>query len=147
MSKMLTRNTGMLPSVFDDFMKPWNEWFDNGSLLGKMLTAPAVNITETKNQFELSVAVPGMKKDDFNIDVEGNLLTISAENEKQDEKKEGRMTRQEYNYASFSRTFTIPADVKKENIEARYEDGLLKLVLPKREEAQQTVSAKHIAVK
>ncbi len=147
MSKMLTRNTGMLPSVFDDFIKPWNEWFDNGSLFGKMLTVPAVNITETKTAFELSVAVPGMKKDDFNIDIEGNLLTISAENEMHDEKKEGRMTKQEYNYASFSRTFTIPDDVKKENIEARYEDGVLKLALPKREEAQQKAATKHIAVK
>lgn len=147
MPKALTRTTGMLPSVFDDFMKPWNEWFDNGGLFGKMLTVPAVNITENKDQFELSVAVPGMKKDDFAIDIDGNLLTISAEKEDRKEEKDEKMTRQEYNYSSFSRTFTLPEDVKKEAIEARYEEGVLKMLLPKREEAKKTAVTKHIAVK
>jgi len=147
MSKTLTRTTGMLPSVFDDFMKPWNEWFDNGSLLGKMLTVPAVNITENKEQFELAVAVPGMKKENFTIDVDGNLLTISAAMEEEKNEKDEKMTRQEYNYSSFSRTFTLPEEVLKESIEARYEDGVLKLVLPKREEARKMVATKHITVK
>src|SRR5687768_3189401 len=147
MSKTLARSTGMLPSVFDDFMKPWNEWFDNGSLIGRMLTVPAVNITESKDQFELAVAVPGMKKEDFHIDVEGNLLTISAEKEEKKDEKRDKVTRQEYNYSSFSRTFTLPEDVKKEDIEARYEGGVLTLALPKREEAKKMAATKHIAVK
>ena len=147
MPKALMRTTGMLPSVFDDFMKPWNEWFDNGGLLGKVLTVPAVNITEDKDQFELSVAVPGMKKEDFVIDIDGNMLTISAEKEEKKDVKEEKMTRQEYNYSSFSRTFTLPEDIRKEGIEARYEEGVLKLALPKREEAKKTVLTKHIAVK
>jgi len=147
MSKTLARSTGMLPSVFDDFMKPWNEWFDNGSIMGRMLTVPAVNITENNDQFELAVAVPGMKKEDFFIDVEGNLLTISAEKEEKRDEKNDKVTRQEYNYSSFSRTFTLPEDVKKEDIEARYEEGVLKLALPKREEAKKVASTKHIAVK
>jgi HSP20 family protein len=146
MQKALTRSTGMLPSVFDDFIKPWNEWFDGG-LFGKMLTVPAVNITENKERFELSVAVPGMKKDDFTIDVDGNLLTISAEKEINKEEKEEKMTKQEYNYSSFTRTFTLPDDVKKEDIEARYIDGVLKLALPKKEEAKKVALTKHIAVK
>jgi HSP20 family protein len=147
MSKTLARSTGMLPSVFDDFMKPWNEWFDNGSLIGRMLTVPAVNITENKDQFELAVAVPGMKKEDFYIDVEGNLLTISAEKEEKKNERQDKVTRQEYNYSSFSRTFTLPEDVKKEDIEARYEGGVLTLALPKREEAKKMAATKHIAVK
>lgn len=147
MSKTLTRSTGILPSVFDDFMKPWNEWFDNGNLIGKMLTVPAVNITENKEKFELAVAVPGMKKEDFYIDVEGNLLTISAEKEEKKDERNDKITRQEYNYASFSRTFTLPEDVKKEGIEASYEDGVLTLALPKREEAKQMAASRHIAVK
>jgi HSP20 family protein len=114
MTKALTRTTGMMPSVFDDFMKPWNDWFDNGGLFGKMLTVPAVNVAETKDEFELSLAVPGMKKEDFKIDINGNLLTVSAAMEEKKEEKMDKMTREEYNYSSFSRTFTLPDDVKKE---------------------------------
>jgi len=147
MTKILGRNTGMLPSVFNDMMKPWNEWLDNGSMFGKMLTVPAVNIVETKDAFELSLAVPGMQKDDFVIDVEGNLLTISCEKEENKEAKEDLFTREEYNFTSFSRTFTLPDMVKKEAIEALYENGILKMVLPKMEEAKQVLPSKHITVK
>jgi len=82
----LIRNGGRTPTLFEDFFKPWNEWFDTEkSLFGNMLTVPAVNIEEHKDNFTVSLAVPGMKKDDFNIDVDGNMLTISCEKE---EKKE-----------------------------------------------------------
>ena len=70
-----------MPSVFDDFFKPWNEWFDNGGLWGRTMQVPAVNITEQKDDYLVSLAVPGLKKDDFKIDVEGNMLTISSEKE------------------------------------------------------------------
>jgi HSP20 family protein len=75
-----------------------------------------------------SLAAPGMKKDDFSIDVEGNLLTISAEREEKDE----RHTRRKFNYTTFSRSFTLPEGVVKDRIDASYENGLLKLMLPKR---------------
>ncbi|MGE5106324.1 MAG: Hsp20/alpha crystallin family protein [Sphingobacteriales bacterium] len=136
-----------MPSVFNDFFKPWNEWFDNGGFLGRTLTIPAVNITENKDDFVVSLAVPGMKKDDFKIDMEGNMLTISCEKEEKKEEKEARYTRKEYNYSSFSRSFTLPEDVNKEKIEAKYEDGVLKLMLPKKEEAKKAAISKHIAVK
>lgn len=138
----------MLPTVFDEFFKPWNEWFDNGSSsFGRVMTVPAVNILENKNDYNVSLAVPGMKKEDFNIDVEGNLLTISCENETSKEEKEEQFTRKEYNYSSFSRSFTLPEEVNKEKIEAKYEDGVLKLMLPKREGAKKLAAGKHIAVK
>jgi len=77
-----------LPAVFDDFFKPWNEWFDLGSgVFNRTLTVPAVNIMETKDDFKLSFAVPGMKKDDFHIGIEGNMLTISSEKEEVMKKK------------------------------------------------------------
>jgi HSP20 family protein len=95
----------------------------------------------------VSLAVPGMKKDDFNIDVEGNMLTISSEKEESKEEKEDKYTRKEYNYSSFSRSFTLPDEVNKEKIEAKYEDGVLKLMLPKKEEAKKLAAGKHIAVK
>ena len=87
-----------------------------------------------------------MKKDDFNIDVEGNLLTISAEKEERREDKDERHTRQEFNYTSFSRVFTMPDGVMRDKIDASYENGLLKLMLPKTDEAKRTPS-KHITVK
>lgn len=147
MSTRAISKVGMLPTVFDDFFKPWNEWFDNGGLMGRMMTVPAVNIVENKNDYTVSLAVPGMKKDDFNIDVEGNMLTISCEKEEKKEEKDEKFTRKEYNYSSFSRSFTLPEEVNRENIEAVYDNGLLKLMLPKKEEVKKMAAGKHIAVK
>ncbi|MBS1914733.1 MAG: Hsp20/alpha crystallin family protein [Bacteroidetes bacterium] len=148
MSNNALKKTGsMLPTVFDDFFRPWNEWFDNGGLLGKMLTVPAVNVSENKDEYTLSVAAPGMKKEDFNIDVNGNMLSISSEKEATKEDKDASYTRKEYNYSSFSRSFTLPDEVNKEKIDARYENGVLKLSLPKKEEAKKLAASKHIAVK
>src|SRR5258708_22922653 len=146
-TRELTKRGEAIPSVFQDFFKPWDRWFDtNGGSLSQMLTVPAVNIVEKQDHFEISLAVPGMKKNDFNIDVEGNLLTISAETEEQKQEKDDRHTRREFNYTSFSRAFTLPEGVKKDQIDAKYENGLLKLVLPKTEEARKT-AARHINVK
>jgi HSP20 family protein len=147
-TKALTRNgSETLPTVFDDFFGPWNEWFNTGNVFGRTLNVPAVNITDNKDDFLVSLAVPGMKKDDFNIDVNGNMLTISCENEGEKEDKTSKYTRKEYNYSSFSRSFTLPEEVNKEKIDARYQDGVLKLSLPKKEEAKKLTVNKHIAVK
>ena len=95
----------------------------------------------------VSLAAPGLKKSDFKIEVEGNMLTISSEKEESKEEKETRYTRKEYSYTSFSRSFTLPEEVNKEKIDAVYEDGVLKLTLPKMEEAKKAAATKHIAVK
>jgi HSP20 family protein len=142
----LSRASERMPSVFDDFFKPWNEWFDNGNQWQRSLNMPAVNITEDKDFYEVSLAVPGMKKDDFNIDVDGNMLTISSEKEESKEEKDKKFTRKEYSYSSFSRSFTLPEEINKEKIEAKYDGGVLKISLPRKEEVKKT-SAKHIAVK
>ncbi len=139
-------NGGRIPSVFNDFFKPWNEWFDDSGFLGRTMNVPAVNITEHKNEYKVELAVPGMKKDDFKIDVDGNMLTISSEKEESSEEKEKRFTRKEYSYSSFSRSFTLPEEINLEKIEAKYEDGVLKLSLPRRNELKMP-AAKHIAVK
>ena len=142
-TRELTKRSELFPAFFDDFFKPWNEWMG----MGRALTTPAVNITENKNHFEVSVAAPGCKKSDFNIDVEDNMLTISSEKEERKEEKEERYTRKEYNYSSFSRSFTLPEDVIKDKIEAVYEDGVLRLTLPKTEQAKKAALPKHITVK
>ncbi|MDP4149760.1 MAG: Hsp20/alpha crystallin family protein [Bacteroidota bacterium] len=144
------RRAEFFPSVFNDFFKPWETLFDTngGSLLANLspINIPAVNVVENKNNYEISVAAPGMKKDDFRIDVEGNVLTISAEAEEKKEEKEGKYTRKEYNYSSFSRNFTLPDWVNKDKIDATYENGVLKLELPKTEEAKK-IAPRHISVK
>lgn len=145
-TQALTKLSEKMPSFFDDFFRPWNEVFDSGSFWGRVMTMPAVNITENKDNYLVALAVPGMKKDDFKIDVDGNMLTISSEKEENKEDKEKRFTRREYSYYSFSRSFTLPEEVNKEKIEAVYEDGILKLTLPRREEARKA-TAKKIAVK
>ena len=136
-----------MPSVFEDFFKPWSQWFDDGGLTNRTMNIPAVNIKENGNHYTVTLAAPGLKKDDFKIDVEGNMLTISSEKEENKEEKDEKFTRKEYSYSSFSRSFTLPEDVKQEAIDAHYENGELKIMLPRREELKNGAGTKRIAVK
>jgi HSP20 family protein len=145
-TQALTKPIEKRPTLFDDFFKPWNEWFANDRMFGRTINVPAVNITEEKNEYMVALAVPGMKKDDFRIDIEGNMLTISSEKEETKEEKDKKFTRKEYNFTSFSRSFTLPDEVDKQKIEAKYEDGVLRISLPFNEEVKKP-AAKHIAVK
>lgn len=149
-NKPLIRKSESLPAIFNDFFRPWESLFDlnGGSLLNTLnpVTMPSVNIVENKDNYAVSVAAPGMKKDDFKIDIDANTLTISAEKEEKKEEKEERYTRKEYNYSSFSRSFSLPDWVNKDKIDASYENGLLKLILPKTEEAKR-IASRHITVK
>jgi HSP20 family protein len=149
-TKDLIRTRESLPSVFNDFWRPWGSFFEpnGGSLIDKLNTVsiPAVNISEHKDRYDVNLAAPGMKKDDFNIDIEGNTLTISAETREEKEEKEERYTRKEYSYSSFSRSFSLPEWVNKDKIDASYENGVLRLSIPKTEEAKKAAS-KHISVK
>jgi Molecular chaperone (small heat shock protein) len=135
------------PSLFTDFFTPWNEWFDNGSLMERTLTIPAVNVKENGDHYSISLAAPGLKKEDFNIRIEGNLLTISSEKEEKTEQKEERFTRKEYSFSSFSRSFNLPDDVKQDNINAHYENGVLNIQLPRKEENKKIFATRKIAIK
>jgi len=115
------------------------------TVLKKMVSVPAVNITETDSQYSITMAAPGMKKEDFKIDLQGDMLTISAEKEDTKEDKNKKYNRREYNYSSFCRSFTLPEEVRRDNIEAKYEDGVLHLALTKNEKAKPV--SKSIAVK
>jgi HSP20 family protein len=134
-TKTLTRlgHTGLaLSNGFNEFLRPWSDWF-NEPAWERALSMPAVNISETDKSYNLSVAAPGLKKEDFNVAVDGNILTISSEKEKSTEDKGEDYSRREYNYSSFSRSFTLPEEVKQDAIEAEYKNGELLLTLPKRE--------------
>lgn len=99
--------------------------------------SPAVNITEDENGFTLDVAAPGLRKEDFNIVVEDDLLTISAEVKTENEENTPNYTRKEFGFNSFKRSFRITEDqINQEEIKAKYENGVLSIVLPKKEEAK-----------
>ena len=146
-TRTLTRSSEMRPTLLEEFFRPWYDWLDTDGGSFRALSIPAANIIENKDAYHVSLAVPGMKKEDFNIDIDGNILTISCEKEEKKEEKEAKFTRKEFNYTSFNRSFTLPDEINKDKIDAHYEDGILKLSLPKKEEAKKLLSSKHIAVK
>lgn len=93
---------------------------------------PSVNIRETDKAYELDMAAPGYNKKDFNISIEDNLLTVSAERKQEEEKSEEHYTRREFGYESFSRSFSLPANTNEDDVRAKYEDGILKLSINKK---------------
>lgn len=100
-------------------------------------TLPAVNVIEKDEEFAIELAAPGMKKDDFKIHLEGNVLTISSERKDHKEEKNGNYSRREFSYQSFQRSFTLPeATVESDKVSAQYNDGILNIHIPKREEAK-----------
>jgi HSP20 family protein len=109
---------------------------DYNDFLNRRFTDPLANIIEHPESFDLELAAPGMKKDDFKIHLENSVLTISSEvsDEKQEENK--NYTRKEFHYGSFSRSFTLPKTINTEKIAADYESGVLRVHLPKKEEAK-----------
>ncbi|MDG3583582.1 Hsp20/alpha crystallin family protein [Galbibacter pacificus] len=132
---LVRRNNSLFPSFFDEVLKP--DWF--GGIENFSSSVPAVNIKEEDNKFSLEVAAPGMKKEDFNVEIDKNILTVSAdvkkESEEKDSKENARYSRKEFSYTSFKRIFTLPETVDSDKINATYEDGVLVLALPKKEEA------------
>jgi HSP20 family protein len=130
-----TDNWG-LPSIWEDFLG--KELFDIPSVFAAGTSIPAVNISETDSDFALEVAAPGLKKSDFKIDLDKNVLTISSEKEETNEEKNKKLnyTKKEFSYQSFVRSFNLPDTVNQDKIAASYKDGVLLITLPKREEAK-----------
>jgi len=111
----------------------WN----NSNYSNTNTTLPAVNVRENDQEFTIEVAAPGMKKDDFNINLDNNQLTISSEIKSKSESKEGNYSRKEFSYQSFSRSFRLPVSlVDGDKISAKYDEGILCIRLPKKEEAK-----------
>ena len=139
----IVKRTGNLqnhfPALFDDFLNRdiFNLGLSNFSDTNS--TIPAVNIKEASDNYEVEVAAPGMTKKDFKVLLEGNNLTISSEKATHKEQNEEvRYTSREFSYQSFQRSFTLHKEVVDiDKIEARYENGLLQLLIPKKEEAKQ----------
>lgn len=128
----IIRSTGNMPRpFFRDFFDVEN--FFNKPLFSDMpnMHFPAVNISETEEAYNVELAVPGFQKEDFKIQVENDVLTISAEEKKEETKDEKNYSRREYHYSSFTRSFRLPDNAKDDAIKALYTDGMLKLSIPK----------------
>ena len=133
----LVRFSNQLPSMFDRFFE--GDLFDwsNRNFSLTNTTLPSVNIKENTDAFTVEVAAPGFEKGDFKLELNHDLLTISSEKKVEEETKEGeQFTKREFSYQSFSRSFTLPHTADGEKIEASYENGILKVNIPKREEAK-----------
>jgi len=128
---IVKRQNVLFPSVFDEFFKP--DWF--GGMENHNRSYPAVNIKEKEDSFELELAIPGKKKEDFNVELDDHVMTISMESKSENEMMEENYTRKEFSYSSFTRSFTLPETVAEDKIEASYTDGILKFKFPKKEEA------------
>jgi HSP20 family protein len=123
--------------AFPRFSTMFDNIFENEFATPSFIKTPVlVNVKDTQEDFKIEVAVPGFSKDNFSIKVEGNLLTISGEQKKETEQAEEKFTRKEFNFSSFSRSFTLPKVVDATKIGATYEAGILTVSLPKKEEAK-----------
>jgi len=127
------RNNTLLPGFNDVFESIFNDTFFSDRMVTRV---PAVNISETENNYHVELAVPGLKKDHFKLNLEQNVLTISVEqnNEQQDNQK--NYSKREFSYSSFVRSFTLPESADDNNINATYTDGILSIDIAKREEAK-----------
>ncbi|GAB4327304.1 MAG: Hsp20/alpha crystallin family protein [Bacteroidales bacterium] len=125
------------PSLIDNlFSRDLMDW-SNLNFSATNTTLPAVNIRETKDDFLIEVAAPGMDKKDFKINLENDQLVISSERKEENEEKDDNYTRREFSYQSFTRTFSLPENlVDADKISAKYVDGILKIQVPKKEEAK-----------
>lgn len=119
------------PGVLDSF---FNDSF--GGLPQQRYTAPAVNIQEDEEGFIVELAVPGLKKEDFKVEMDNKLLKISGEKKDEKEEKREKYSRKEFSYQSFQRSFTLPDTVDEAKIRANYQEGVLTLQIPKKEEAK-----------
>ena len=129
---LIRKQPPFFPSLIDDFIN--TDW--NLKVPSFSSTVPAMNIKELDSQFEIELAVPGMKKDDFEIEVEDGVLSISSTQEEEQVNEKGKFTRREFSYSSFRRSFTLPDSVNPTKIDATYKEGVLLVLLPKHKEAQ-----------
>ncbi|MBM3177130.1 MAG: Hsp20/alpha crystallin family protein [Bacteroidetes bacterium] len=126
------------PSWITDFFDA--ERFFDSDWLRRTQMLPAVNVNEKEKEFEIEMAAPGMKKSDFKISHENHTLTISSEKEEKREEKDKDYMRREFNYTSFTRSFNLPENAMEDKIAAHYEDGILKVSIPKKVPSKETIS-------
>lgn len=118
-------------NVFDTF---FNDAFLHDRIISKV---PAVNISESENGFHVELAAPGLNKEDFKINLDKNVLTVSSQKKEETKDETKKYSKWEYNFSSFSRSFNLPETADENAIDAEYVNGILKLNIAKKEEAKQ----------
>ncbi|WP_432712735.1 Hsp20/alpha crystallin family protein [Pedobacter sp.] len=125
----------VLTTGFNDIFE---SMFNDSFLSDRMMTkVPAVNVSETDDHYMIEMAAPGLKKDDFKVKLDKNLLTVSVEQQKQQEQTNKQYNKREFSYSSFVRSFALPDTADDAGIEAKYTDGILTIAVAKKEEAKQ----------
>jgi len=144
---LTVKRNGGLPSLFSDFFggSLFDKEFDWGnelfpSRLG--INVPTANVTETAKEYRIELAAPGLDRKDFKVEIDNNTLTVSAEKEEEKKEKDGGYSRQEYSFNSFSRSFALPENVREGSVDAKYENGILRIVIPKERETPVKVARK-----
>ena len=130
---LIRRTNNLFPTLFDDNFGR-DLFLNNG--FNSFNSAPAVNVKEAADNYEVEMAAPGMNKKDFKIELDNQVLTISYEMEEAENSKEENYSKREFSYSSFQRSFTLPKTVENDKIKATYTDGILRLNIPKKEEAK-----------
>lgn len=137
MTLVKTKPNGSLPKLINDFFETnlfaTPRLFDFGTNNLAMSVMPSANITETNAEYKIELAAPGFEKKDFKVEVENRTLTVSSKKEKEEREEKENYRRREFSYQSFSRSFGLPENSLPEKIEAQYDNGILKLTLPKKE--------------
>ncbi len=131
----IVKHRTFLPNLVDDFFN--KDVFPTIWNYNAEASIPAVNVVESKEDFKIEVAAPGLQKDDFKIDLHNNVLTILSEKDDTHEEKDESYMRREFSYTSFKRSFALPHSVNTEKVTATHKDGILKVVIPKKEEAKE----------
>lgn len=142
---LMLRNGG-LPALLSD-------WFNTDITgvdfpIGKRIgvTMPSANLSETDKGYRIELAAPGLQRKDFMVEIDNHTVTVSSEKEEEKEDKGEDYTRKEYSYNSFCRSFNLPSNVQEDKLDAKYEDGILKINIPKKEVTSKN-SKKVVAVK
>jgi HSP20 family protein len=126
-------NGSLMPGFNDVFDSIINDTFFNDRLTSRV---PAANISETEDYYHVELAAPGLKKEDFKLNLDRNVLNVSVENHGANSGDQKNYSKREYGYSSWVRSFTLPDSANLENIEAAYTDGVLKIDIAKRDEAR-----------
>lgn len=140
MTTILTKTAGLLPNIITDLTDA--ERYSNKGILNmegdfipyeSLLKIPYVNVWETETDYQIDLAAPGLDKKDFRVELANNVLYISAEKEVRTEKSIGGISHKEFSFDNFCRTFRLPENSKVEKVQAHYENGILKVEIPKKE--------------
>lgn len=130
--RRVNNNYPLFQNWFEDLMGGT----DYGLFYKQRANVPAVNISENENSFEIAFAAPGLTKSDFTINLENDVLTVKSEKSNGNNEESTNYTRKEFNYTAFQRSFTLPKTADSEKIKAEYQNGILNIEIPKKEEAK-----------